>query len=221
VSARDRDEAPPLEALEALLASRRSVRSFRAEAPSDALIERLLAAAVTAPSASNKQPWRFLVVRSAEAIARMAAAVRRATSEIAAHVPEASQCAFRAYGEYFTRFEHAPVVVVPICRGAAVLSHLVDDALDAGARARIGWMERGSALTSTSLALGNLLVAAHAAGLGASAMTGPLVAADALRMQLDVPESWDIVALVPLGFAAETPAKTERKDVAKVTRWIR
>ncbi|PYR56391.1 MAG: hypothetical protein DMF85_16720 [Acidobacteria bacterium] len=75
-------------------------------------------------------------------------------------------------------------------------------------------------LIGTSLALQNLLLAAHAAGLGASGMTGPLVAADAIREILRVPASWHVVALVPIGFADEESAATARKPADVVTQWI-
>lgn len=42
--------------------SRRSVRSFSAEPVAGELIEKLVAAAMQAPSAGNQQPWHFIVV---------------------------------------------------------------------------------------------------------------------------------------------------------------
>lgn len=201
--------------------TRRSVRRFKAEAPPDEIIERLLSLAVTAPSASNKQPWRFIVVKVRDVIEEMETVVRAAVEDIAAHVPEESQPSFRAYGEYFTRFAHAPVVIVPIHRGHTVLSHLVDGDLDEGALGRIRAMERDSGLIGTSLALMNLLLGAHHLGLGASAMTGPLVAADRLASILHVPASWGIVALVPVGYPDEEARPTDRKSIEHVVRWIR
>jgi nitroreductase len=203
-----------------LLRTRRSVRKFSPEPLPREEIVRLLEAAVTAPSASNKQPWRFLVVESRERIDRMAAAVREATARIASHIPESSQPAFRAYGDYFTRFEAAPALIVPIYRGLAVLSNLVDAALDDADRRSIVRMEDQSGLIGTSLALENLLLMAHASGLGASGMTGPLVAEPALRAILDVPDGWGIVALVPIGRPAEDPTPTDRKPVDKMVRWL-
>lgn len=208
------------DALFALLAARRSVRRFRPEAPPRATIERLLEAAVAAPSASNKQPWRFLVVTDALLLARMAAEVRAAVERIAIHVEAASVPAFRAYGDYFTRFERAPVVIVALHRPLALLSNLSQPTMPDDDRARIAAMERDSGLMGTAMALENLLLAAHALGLGASGMTGPLVAVDRIRALLDVPDSWEVAALVPVGFAAEEPPPTERKPVAKVARWI-
>jgi nitroreductase len=204
-----------------LLARRRSVRCFKPEPPSDELVREVLRAATLAPSASNKQPWRFFVVKNRSVIATMAAAVRVAVEEIAQHVPADSEAAFRAYGDYFTRFEAAPVVIVPIHRGHAILSQLADPALPAGRAELIRVMERDSGLVGTSLALMNLLLAAHDLGLGASGMTGPLIAADALKTILGVPSSWGIVALVPIGYPDETPKVTQRKDVERVIRWIR
>jgi nitroreductase len=199
---------------------RRSVRQFKPDPVSREVVTSLIEAAITAPSASNKQPWRFLVVEDRARIARMADAVREATALVSAHIPEASQPAFRAYGDYFTRFENAPAVIVPIHRAMSVLSNLVDDALDGGTRSTIRHMEEQSGLVGTSLALMNLLLMAHALGLGASGMTGPLLAEPALRSILEVPDGWGIVALVPIGWPAEDPASTDRKPVDKVVRWL-
>jgi nitroreductase len=207
--------------IEELLRARRSVRRFRPEpAPSETIL-RLIDAAILAPSASNKQPWRFFVVEKRATIDAMADAVREAVDTIAAHVPPESVDAFRAYGDYFVRFQAAPTVIVPIHRGHTVLSHLVGPQLDVDARARIEAMERDSGLVGTSLALMALLLTAHELGLGASAMTGPLVAEHRLREILSIPASWGIVALVPVGWPDEEPRPTERKPVDKVVRWVR
>ena len=200
--------------------SRRSIRRFRPETPTREEIQTLLDAAVTAPSASNKQPWRFLVVTDREAIARMAAAVREATDRIAQHLEADSGPSFRAYGDYFTRFEDAPVLIVPLYRSLTVLSNLVDGDLPLPDRDRIQLMEENSGLIGTSLAIQNLLLMAPEIGLGASGMTGPLVALDRIREILEVPGSWQVVALIPVGYPAEDPAPTNRKSVDKVTRWI-
>ncbi len=45
------------------ISTRRSVRSFRDEPVGDEVIERLLRAAMLAPSAGNQQPWNFFVVK--------------------------------------------------------------------------------------------------------------------------------------------------------------
>lgn len=206
--------------LDELLESRRSVRRFKPDLLPRDTIERLLEAAILAPSASNKQPWRWLVVSNRERIEQLATAVRNATKEVQSAIPASSQPAFAAYGEYFTRFEHAPCVLVPICRGHAVLSQLVDDRLSDPLRAAVLHMERHSAVVSTSLGLMNLLLKATELGLGASAMTGPLIAEAALKQLLGVPDSWSIVTLVALGQPDEDPKATSRKALQHVVRFI-
>jgi len=203
-----------------VMKSRRSVRRFKPDRPPREAIERLLEAAVTAPSASNKQPWRFLVVTRRSTIEALAAAVREATDRIARHVEPAFEASFRAYGDYFTRFEGAPVVLACLHRPLAVLSHLVGDRLPEEDRDRIRVMEHDSGLMGVAMAIENLLLAAHEMGLGASGMTGPLVASDRLRTLLEIPPSWNLAAFVPLGFPAETPPPTDRKPAAQVATWI-
>ncbi|MDO8914596.1 MAG: nitroreductase family protein [Coriobacteriia bacterium] len=61
-----------------VIARRRSVRHFNGKlAVSDEDVRALLDAAVTAPTAGNIQPWRFIVVRSLEARERLAAAMHQ------------------------------------------------------------------------------------------------------------------------------------------------
>lgn len=59
-----------------VLLKRRSVRHFNTKLTvSDADINALLEAAVSAPTAGNIQPWRFVVVKSLEARERLGAAM--------------------------------------------------------------------------------------------------------------------------------------------------
>lgn len=51
-----------MEALEAIM-TRRSIRSYQGRPVSEEDLERLLRAAMAAPSARNEQPWHFIVAR--------------------------------------------------------------------------------------------------------------------------------------------------------------
>jgi nitroreductase len=65
--------------------TRRSVRRFRAEAVAEELVEKLLAAAMAAPSARNQQPWQFVILTeraTLDEIARMCP-----NAAMAAHAP--------------------------------------------------------------------------------------------------------------------------------------
>jgi nitroreductase len=50
---------------EAIL-TRRSIRKFKSQPISEDLIEKILRAGMQAPSARNKQPWHFVVIRNRE-----------------------------------------------------------------------------------------------------------------------------------------------------------
>ena len=200
--------------------SRRSIRKFLPKMPERALLEQLIAAAVTAPSASNKQPWRFLVITNPDLKNRMASAVRAAVERVTAHIEPQFEEAFRAYGDYFTRFETAPVVIVPLYRPLTLLSSMVGAGLSSQDRQDITCMEQQSGIVSVSLAMENILLMAHDVGLGASGLTGPLIAMHALGELLAVPGGWGIVALVAVGYPDERPVAPARKLPADVTRWI-
>ena len=205
--------------LEETIRGRRSIRRYRDEPPPRETIEQLLSVASLAPSASNKQPWRFFACDDRATIDRMAAAVQESVDRIARRVDERMIDAFRAYGDYFVRFRAAPVVIVPAFREMAVLSHMVDGEVTDEDRARIAELEFNSGIVSASLALQNLMLYAHSLGLGTSSMTGPLLAGPAIKSILGIPASWRIVAIVPVGYPAEAPAPTTRKSVEDVVRW--
>jgi F420 biosynthesis protein FbiB-like protein len=61
---------------------------------------------------------------------------------------------------------------------------------------------------STAMAGQNLLLAAHAQGLGACWMCAPLFCPDIVRHTLDLPADWQPQGLITLGYAAESKEKT-------------
>jgi nitroreductase len=61
----------PMDALEALM-TRRSVRAYTDEPVSDDQVRKILAAGMQAPSASNRQPWHFVVLRQRERLNALA-----------------------------------------------------------------------------------------------------------------------------------------------------
>lgn len=208
------------ELLRELLGSRRSIRKFRPEVPGHEAVERLIEAAVTAPSASNRQPWRFIVVANRDVIARLAEAVDKASNRLAELLEDSLRDAYRDYARAFSGFSTAPLLVVVLFRGEDFFSTIVEKSLPPRESSRISAIDRESAIISASLACQNLLLMAHALGLGATLMTGPLVAADAIRDLLEVQPSWELLGLVALGHPDEAPEPRPRKSASQVCRWI-
>ncbi len=79
--------------------------------------------------------------------------------------------------------------------------------------------ERTMAVQSVAAAGQQLLLAAHAEGLGGVWVCSPLFTQEAIRMTLELPEQWEPQALFFLGYPAAQPEARERKPLeAIVTR---
>jgi coenzyme F420-0:L-glutamate ligase / coenzyme F420-1:gamma-L-glutamate ligase len=189
-------------ALLALMRERRSIRRFKAEALPEGTLERLMEAARWAPSASNRQPFRFMAIEQAETRARMAELVRAAVRATVERLPERDRGPAAAYAEDFVRFETAPLVLVAYFRASNALAE------------RLGMPpERDlGAISSVSAAIMNLLLAVHALGLGACWMTGPLLAAAELESYLGIPSGSRLAAVIPVGVADECPSAPTRRS---------
>lgn len=59
-----------------VIKSRRSVRKYKPEQISEEALEKILEAAIYAPSASNRQPWHFTVIQDAQLLRRINDVVR-------------------------------------------------------------------------------------------------------------------------------------------------
>lgn len=198
------------EALLQWLEGRRSVRRFEDRPLPPELLERILRTACAAPSAHNRQPWRFAVVSPGDTR-------RKLTDCMAAEFRRDLQADGLPKGEVETRIARgvdrllrAPGAVV-LCSTMAEMDHYSDSRRDQA--------ERTMALQSASLAGGYLLLAAHAEGLGGCWMCGPLFAPQAVREALELPADWDPQALIVLGWAAEQPAARERRPFEDTVRW--
>jgi nitroreductase len=203
-----------------VMRSRRSIRRFRAEAPSREDLRAVLEAATTAPSASNRQPWRFVVVRDRDAIDRMAEAVRTAVARLTEAVDSRVETAFAGYAAHFSVFSTAPAVVLVGWRSTRLLSSMLSEEASDEDRRRIDELERRDGVVGASMAAQNLLLAAHERGLGAVFMTGALLAEPELREVLEIDDRHGILGLVPIGYPDESPTAPPRKPFTRVVRWI-
>jgi nitroreductase len=68
------------------------------------------------------------------------------------------------------------------------------------------------------MAAQNLMLAAHAHGLGSCCLTGPLAAHTELEELLNVGRKRALVCLIAVGYPAETPVAPPRKPIENVMR---
>lgn len=166
-----------MDALEAIR-TRRSIRKFQNQPVPEELIHEMLAAAMNAPSACNKQPWHFVVITD-----------RALLDEVPKINPHAAMVT------------EAPLAIL-VC-GDPTLEH-----------------PTGYWVLDCTAAVENLLLAAHALGLGA-VWTGVYPRQqrlDDLRRLLGMPDHVMPHSLIVLGYPAEQPASADRYREDRVHR---
>ena len=192
------------------LFARRSIRRFKPDPVPEPVLRRILEAAHAAPSAHNTRPWRFVVLRDA-ALRRMLAERMAEAYARDAEADGQPADAVRARNERsIGRIGGAPSAVLV----------LLDEG-DLPARAGRGLEgERKMFIQSAAAAVQNLLLAAHAEGLGACWVCAPLFCPQAVNTALGLPDSWVAQALILIGYPAEAPAKPDGRALDEVVRWL-
>ena len=190
--------------LHALIRDRRSVRRYRLDAVPDDLLRRLIETASWAPSAHNRQPWRFVIL-DRDAKSRLARAMAdRLTADRTADGDDPADIAADA-ARSVARIDGAPAALLA-CLTIADMDRYRDPHRTAA--------ERTMAIQSTAMAVQNLLLAAHAEGLGASWMCAPLFCLDVVQATLSLPGDFEPQALITLGWPAAPGKPRARKPVA-------
>lgn len=182
-----------------LLFTRRSIRRYRPEPIPTDIIDQLLTAATWAPSAHNRQPWRFAVLTTPAAKHRLAQAMgNQLRADLAADGLPADLIEKDA-GRSYQRLTSAPLLIV-LCLTMTDMDSYPDER-----RQRNEWI---MAVQSVAMAGQNLLLAAHALGLGACWLCAPLFCPDVVRATLELPADWQPQGIITAGYPAETRQKT-------------
>jgi len=207
----------------AWLQTRRSMRSFDDRPVARELLVRLVEAAVSAPSSTNRQPWRFAVVTSAARRRRIVEAVHARTEEMKAIIRRGHHAEdFGSYGDFFWEpLQGAAAIVVPQYREYPdqIAAFIASGGGDPNAFHTAASMQ--AELCSTSAAVMLLLLQAHAEGLGACWMAGPMVARDEIHALLGIQAPWRMVGAIALGHpAAGTRSAPPRKPLDKIVTWF-
>lgn len=189
--------------------------------PKEALV-RLVQAAITAPSNTNRQPWRFSVVTKLDIRKKIAAAVREKADEIKAIIARGHHAEdFADYGDFFHEpLESAAVIVVPQWRD---YPDLIADLIGSGGGDPAQYHTASSMqaeLCSTSAAVMAMLLQAHAEGLGACWMAGPMIAKPEIESLLGIRDPFRMVGAVALGYPEGEAPPPGRKPIDRVVQWV-
>lgn len=179
--------------------TRRSHRLYRSEPVPREVLERVIEAALWAPSGTNLQPWELTVMTGTvrdQFVSLCAKSFDHLRPRLKELFPE-KQLKFTA--QFFQNLGGAPVVI-------AVTVWRESDPVH-----QVSIIESGAALMQ------NLLLAAQAEGLGTCWMTGVLYVEKELLAFLGK-EDRQLLAITPVGYPAKIPPVPPRK--AREVRWL-
>jgi nitroreductase len=176
---------------------RRAVREFTSEPVAQQTLQKLIAAAIQAPSAVNAQPWSFIVITDKALLARI-------SREAKAHMLRTTPAGLLSHhfqellsDQKFDIFYGAPALIV------------------IASRTQGPW-----AVEDCSLAAENLMLAAHAAGLGTCwiGFAQAWLAAPEGKAALNLVATYVPVAPIIVGHPKFAPPPVRRKEPE--IKWI-
>ena len=190
--------------------SRRSIRYYTSAVVPRSVLDCLLEAASWAPSAHNRQPWRFAVVTTettkgtlAQAMGEQLRADRLADND---PLPVIEADVARSH----LRLTGGAIIIV-ICLSMQDMDKYPD--------ARRQKAEHTMAVQGAAMAAQNLMLAAHAEGLGAGWLCAPLFAPQAVTDILGLPRDWEPQGLLTLGYPEGQPKLKSRKPIETRVAW--
>ncbi len=200
-----------LDQTDALLSTTRAVRKrldFEREVPDDVLLE-CLQLAVQAPTGSNRQGWRWLVIRDPEKKEAMADIYRRAGGDYLAEAAKNADAGTQTgrvmdSANYLAqRFGEVPVMVIPMIIGR------LEDAETNSAAGLFG---------SIIPAVWSFQLALRSRGLGSCYTTLHLRLESEAAELLGIPDHLSQAALLPVAYTKGTDFKpAAREPVEQIT----
>ena len=179
------------------IVSRRATREYKDTAIEEARIEQLINAAILAPSAMNRQPWAYAVLRDRDRIEDHA---QRAKLWLLANVAQYSQDpSIRRMLENrdYNLFHNAPALVLILATSSDT-----------------------QAAEDCCLAAENFMLAARDEELGTCwvGLARPWLNLSPIKVELELPERYHVVAPIVLGYPKAWPEAHERNPAQ--IHWI-
>ena len=204
------------------LMTTRAMRRLSDEPVSDATIQRILRAAVQAPSGGNIQPYQFLVVTEQELKDELAAiylkAHERYEPAIQAHVPAfKDEAAERRHHRNWAATDHLARNLGAVPAIVLVLVPKISMAIEDDE----GTMDVGPVYASVYPAVQNLILAARDEGLGTVLTTVFRIYEDEVREVCGIPDRYEVATLLPLGVPTGNWGVAHRRPAESITRWNR
>lgn len=180
---------------------RRAVRDYKPHDVPDDIIKELIKAGTYAPSAQNRQPWRFVVVKDKDMMARLSERAKKLWLDSIgdSKEPEAVAMANAVRMPGLNIFYNAPLLI------------LIFSAPDA--------MRPES---ECALAAENMMLAARSLGLGSCwiGLARPLGSDEKTLAELKVPGGYGLMATLVFGYPANDSQKAPARNEDILINWV-
>ena len=176
--------------------NRRSVRYFKPDPVSKELIEKVIEAGNWAPSAGNLQPWRFVILEDEQVKNRLKKDVIPKWRSVIKTFKKNEPARYNIYKEHIGRKD-------PVFYSAPVIIFII-----------------GPSSINGALACQNMMLAAHAIGLGSCYVGWGALILDDLKLIdiLELKNGERIIGPIVMGFPEKIPETPSKKE-AKV-KWV-
>lgn len=178
--------------LKEAIRTRRSVRKYTSAAIPDQTIKELLELAAWAPSGMNTQPWLFVLVKGTDYLKDLSDRSRAFMLAQMEDTPALKNYRSLLSNPDFNIFYGAPMLVLIFGRQSAY-----------------------TYINDCSMAALNLMLAAWDRGIGSCwiGFARGYCGTPSYMKELNIPEGYELVAPVILGYPAFPPAQVARKDI--------
>lgn len=199
-----------------LVMQRRSIRKYQSDIPADDIIEKMVHAALVAPSPSNTQPIRFIRLKSPhfrEQIREGMAKVQERLMQVAAEGrrPKWMKNRIKFYNRYMAFMFDAPVLM-------AVVTVRPKDLL-VGLETLFGPKLEDIRVMNLHMTAGlsvmSYLLKGEELGLGSCIMSAPLIFLDEAEKMLGL-EDMELICFITSGYPAETAKPVKRKTIDEI-----
>jgi F420 biosynthesis protein FbiB-like protein len=177
----------------------------------DSVLREILHTATFAPSAHHRQPWRFVVLTNPAAKHHLADSMADEFQRDLEKDNLPDEEIKRRVQKSRERITSAPVVVI-LCVEMSEMDNYPD--------ARRKNAEYIIATQSAANAGMQLLLAAHAEGLGGVWVCSPMFAQEIVQTALNISKTWEPQAMFLLGYPLEIPDVRARKPLEEVVKTL-
>jgi F420 biosynthesis protein FbiB-like protein len=193
------------------LRTRRSIRRFKPDSVPDSVIQNIITTATYAPSAHHRQPWRFVVLTDLSVRTQLADAMAQDFERDLMRDGLSLEKTHAQIKRSKERITSAPVAIL-LCLDMSEMDSYPDEK-----RNKAEYIMTVQSVAAAGL---QLLLAAHAEGLGGVWACWPLFAQETIQKTLNLSEAWEPQGMFFVGYLEGIPEARERKPLKDIAIFL-